>query len=233
MFRAIQMGVRGGKPALHTAKRALSPQTLLPWRELSVATGTLLAHASNRSKLGVEAEKAVRINNERREAFHREQVRETTLVEVQRFLCSNVVDLLHNDPTHSETYAREAAWAALDPAQRATFGQAKDLPVELVAALAASSSREQAEPEALFRAMLAAPWMARAQPEDFYLPEAHKKLAFPRFIDDGECVWKLARAAKTFSFKIASKTVNYGRNALCRCGSGRKNKRCCAQPLAA
>ena len=91
----------------------------------------------------------------------------------------------------------------------------------------ARKTTEEAEMGEYLRMM---PWAARAEVEDFFVPEARaRELRTPWTRDDA---WELYDAlTKTIDTKSQKTPVRAeekpGRNDPCSCGSGKKYKKCC------
>ncbi len=112
------------------------------------------------------------------------------------------------------------------------FERAEDIPADLAMTLAVNVSLpfigHEDKREVLFPLFSMLPWVARAAPEDLYLPREYLRATHEPWTP--EATFRLLRQHRDH-YKPAPPPPRSqrepSRNEPCRCGSGKKHKRCC------
>lgn len=112
------------------------------------------------------------------------------------------------------------------------FERAEDVPADLARTLAVNVNipfiGHPDKRKVLFPLFSMLPWVARAAPEDLYLPRAYIKATHEPWTP--EATFRLLRQHRDHYKALPPPPRNErppSRNEPCRCGSGKKHKRCC------
>nr|AYM54098.1 hypothetical protein [Byssovorax cruenta] len=109
------------------------------------------------------------------------------------------------------------------------FERAEDVPEELAMTLAVNNECDFLDAGVTLPVMLAClPWVARAAPEQLYLPRDFIKATRESWTPEHTC--RLLRAHRDhYGRPAAQKAKGPTRNGPCPCGSAKKYKRCCGE----
>lgn len=111
------------------------------------------------------------------------------------------------------------------------FERREDVPVDLALTLAVHSNapylpRGEGAMDAIMALLACLPWVARAEPEQLYLPRDY--LRATRLPWDPECTLSILRRHRDYYGPLRPKKAEGpARKGPCPCGSGKKYKRCC------
>ncbi len=109
------------------------------------------------------------------------------------------------------------------------FERVEDVPEDLAMTLAVNNECDFLDAGVTLPVMLAClPWVARAAPEQLYLPRDFIKATRAPWTPEHTC--RLLRAHRDhYGSRAPQKPEGPTRNGPCPCGSGKKYKRCCAE----
>jgi hypothetical protein len=140
-----------------------------------------------------------------------------SMAELQRYIGANVALVMaQNVPRGGEFH----------------FERAEDVPADLAMTLAVNANLpfigHADKRKALLPLFAMLPWVARAAPEDLYLPRAYIKATHEPWTP--EATFRLLRQHRDHYKALPPPPRSQrppSRNEPCRCGSGKKHKRCC------
>lgn len=129
-------------------------------------------------------------------------------------------------------FGRDIAAAAIHPDEKVTDAMREEISDQVAGAcfpnLSMSWLTETTDTN-LYRLLMAAPWLAQAEPADLFLPRAYAELLGPtNEVDVGNMMKHFAKARALGLPAPVKVAATPGRNDVCTCGSGKKYKRCCA-----
>ncbi len=126
-------------------------------------------------------------------------------------------------------WGQELAQERIHLGEHLVFADSRDVPRDVVTAVFAAHPGNLNEGEGLTDVFTLLPFLARAKPEELYLPARLAQcLDHPEAEDEG-FTWADSAPEETLRREPLRRAAVPGRNDPCSCGSGKKYKKCCGR----
>ena len=224
-LRGIWGVAKVGKSQVRTCKEAFE-DAQSPLALITSGTG-LLALGARHVKLRAEVRKALEAPRDLSRVLYRESLLK---------LIQACVEAAFDAPEEGARYQRALGaglaiglTSGLPAGADFRFQREEDVPEDLAMTLATYSRASFiTSGDAVAALLLFVPWVARAEPEQLFLPKAFLRAAMPRW-SPASSMELLAPLREHYRVPPPAQPEGPARKGPCPCGSGKKYKRCCGE----